>query len=58
MKKCYNCNGLNHNTDKYCRYCGHMIKSNLYYILINITTIISIVAFLLIIALFIVSYFI
>ncbi|MDO4394610.1 MAG: hypothetical protein Q4C23_01330 [Mycoplasmatota bacterium] len=58
MKKCYNCKGINRDTDTYCRNCGLIIKSNTYYIFINIGTILSFLGFIFIIALFIASYYV
>ena len=58
MKKCYNCKAINRNTDKYCRNCGYIMKSNIYYILINIGTIIAFIGIIFIIILFIASYFV
>ena len=56
MKSCYNCKGTNRNNDVYCRNCGYKMKSNGHYILINIGTIISFLALIFIILLFIASY--
>lgn len=56
MKNCYNCKGINRNTDIYCRNCGYKMQKNRHYVLINIGTIISFVALLFVIVLFITSY--
>ena len=58
MKKCYNCKGINRETDTYCRNCGYIMKSNAYYILVNIGTVFAIIALLFVIALFIASYYV
>ena len=58
MKKCYNCKGINRDTDVYCRNCGYVMKSNVYYVFLNIGTILAFLALLFIIILFIVSYFV
>lgn len=58
MKKCYNCKNNNKETDTYCRNCGYILKNNIHYILINIGTILAILAFLFVIALFIASYYV
>lgn len=36
MKECINCKAKNKDMDIYCRNCGCKIKSNSYYVLINI----------------------
>lgn len=58
MKKCYNCKKINRDTDKYCRNCGYIIKSNTYYILVNIGTIFAVLILVFVIVLFIASYYV
>ena len=58
MKKCYNCKGINRDTDKFCRNCGYILKSNTYYILINVGIVLSFLGLILVIALFIASYYV
>lgn len=58
MKKCLNCKMNNRDTDKYCRNCGVLIRSNIHYILINVLTIVFLIALIFIIVLFIVSYYV
>ena len=55
MKSCYNWKGTNRDTDIYCRNCGYKMQSSGYYVLINIGTILSFLALLFVIALFIAS---
>ena len=57
MKTCYNCKGTNRENDKYCRNCGLLLRSNIYYILINIGTIVAILILILIFILFVASYY-
>lgn len=56
MKSCYNCKGTNRDTDIYCRNCGYKMQSSGYYVLINVGTILSFLALLFVIALFIASF--
>ena len=56
MRSCYNCKGTNRDTDTYCRNCGYKMQSNGHYVLINVGTILSFLALLFVIALFIASY--
>ena len=56
MKKCYNCKGTNRDSDVYCRNCGYLMRSNGHYVLINIGTILALIALLFVIALFVASY--
>lgn len=56
MKSCYNCKGINRDTDTYCRNCGYKMQSNGHYVLINVGTILSFLALLFVIALFVASY--
>ena len=58
MRMCYNCKRINRENDKYCRNCGLLIKNNKYYILINIGTVIVLIALIFIIVLFTASYLI
>ena len=58
MKKCYNCNAINRDSDTYCRNCGYIMKSNAYYVFINIGTILSIIVLIFVIVLFITSYYV
>lgn len=58
MRKCYNCKGINRDTDRYCRNCGYVMKSNAYYIFINIGTILAFLGLIFVIALFIASYYV
>ena len=58
MRKCYNCKGINRDTDIYCRNCGYAIKSNAYYIFINIGTILAFLGLIFVITLFIASYYV
>ncbi len=57
MKRCINCNGINKDNDKHCRNCGYVMKSNTYYVLVNIGTTIAFIILLFVILLFIASYF-
>lgn len=56
MKKCANCNGAIREEDIYCRNCGLSIKSNFYYVFIDILITLAIIALILMIALFVASY--
>ena len=56
MKSCYNCKGTNRDADLYCRNCGYKMQNNGYYVLINVGTILSFLALLFVIALFIASF--
>ena len=56
MKKCYNCKGINRDKDTYCRNCGYVMKSNAYYIFINIGTILAFLGLVFVIVLFVASY--
>lgn len=57
MKRCFNCKGINRDTDTYCRNCGYVMKSNTYYIIVNIFTILAFIGLLFVILLFIASYY-
>ena len=57
MKRCLNCNKIVKDKDNYCRNCGIEIKKNSYYILMNVITFFAIMFLVLVIALFISSYF-
>lgn len=56
MKKCENCKNVNKKKDKYCRACGIKMHHSSYYILINITNILLILALIFMSLLFIASY--
>ncbi len=56
MKKCYNCKGTNRDNDTYCRNCGYELKSNTYYILINVGSVLAFLVLIFVIALFVASY--
>lgn len=56
MKKCVNCKEDNRDTDTYCRNCGVVIKSNSYYVIINVLTVISFIFLIIVIGLFITLY--
>lgn len=58
MKKCYNCNGNNRSSDKYCRNCGYLLKNDSHYTLINLGIILTSILLLFVISLFVISYFI
>ena len=58
MKTCINCKSNVKEKDKYCRNCGCLIQSNTNYIFINIMSFILIIGILLLILLFIASYYI
>ena len=58
MNKCYNCKGINRDSDIYCRNCGYKLQKNSHYILVNIGTILAFLGFLFVISLFIASYFV
>lgn len=58
MKKCINCESNIRDNDVYCRNCGCGIKSNAYYVMYKVITIILVIAILLMITLFITSYYI
>lgn len=57
MKKCVNCKKNIRDDDVYCRNCGLLLRSNKYYILIDVVTIIISVFIIFLIALFVASYF-
>jgi predicted amidophosphoribosyltransferase len=57
MKYCFNCDAEIRPKDKYCRNCGAIIKSDAYYVIINIATIIVTIFIVLMIIMFIASYF-
>ncbi len=56
MKICPNCKGAIREEDIYCRNCGLSIKSNGYYVFLNILIILASLALVFIVALFIASY--
>ena len=56
MKICPNCKGAIREEDIYCRNCGLTIKSNGYYVFLNILIILAIIALIFVIMLFITSY--
>lgn len=56
MKECVNCSRSCLKSDKYCRKCGIMLKSGMYYVIINIINFIISVLFIAVIALLILSY--
>ncbi len=56
MKKCFNCNGTNRNTDIYCRNCGLILKKSTHYVLINLGTIVAVAGLMFVIVLLILSY--
>lgn len=58
MKKCINCESNIRETDIFCRNCGCKVHKNSYYILINFAIVIISIGLLLLLALFIASYFI
>ena len=55
MKMCFNCKAVNRENDKFCRNCGFLMRTNTYYILINIATSVAIIALIFVIVLFIAS---
>ena len=57
MKTCINCGNNIKDKDKYCRNCGCLIQSNVNYIFINIVNIVLIIGVILLIVLFVASYF-
>ena len=58
MKTCINCKNEIKDNDKYCPKCGCLIQSNINYIFINIINFVLIIGIVLLIALFISSYFV
>lgn len=52
---CFNCKAVNRENDKFCRNCGFLMRTNTYYILINIATSVAIIALIFVIVLFIAS---
>lgn len=58
MKKCANCNGAIRENDIYCRNCGLSVKSNGYYVLLDILIALASIALVFIIILYITSYFV
>lgn len=58
MKICINCKNKVKDKDKYCPKCGCLIQSNINYIFINIMCFILIIGIILLIALFVASYFV
>lgn len=58
MKRCYNCKRINRDKDKYCRNCGYAMKKNIYYIIINIGTVLAFLGLIFVIILFITSYYV
>jgi RNA polymerase subunit RPABC4/transcription elongation factor Spt4 len=56
--ECLNCGHKVNKNDKYCYYCGNTIHSNKYYIFINVLIIIEFIILILLIALFITSFFV
>lgn len=58
MRECNNCRKVIRNGDKYCRNCGIRILKPYQSVLINIVKIVLIVTLVIMIAMFIVSYFI
>ena len=56
MKKCYNCKGMNRDSDIYCRNCGYRIQNARHYVLINIGTALAFIGLLFVVTLFIASY--
>ena len=58
MKKCLNCRNNIRNDDKYCSKCGTLIQSNSNYILTNIMIFIVTIGIILLIMLFIASYYV
>ena len=57
MKTCYNCKGINRENDIFCRNCGSLLRSNTYYVLINVGTVMAILALIFVIILFVASYY-
>lgn len=57
MKTCYNCKGINRENDTFCRNCGSLLRNNTYYVLINVGTVIAILALIFVIILFVASYY-
>lgn len=58
MKECLNCHKVVRNSDKYCRNCGNKILKPYQIVLTNIAKILLIIIFIIMISMFIVSYFI
>ncbi len=58
MRTCYNCKGINRENDTFCRNCGLLMRSNTYYILINVGTVIILLALVFVIILFVASYYV
>ena len=58
MFKCLNCNKVCKDTDKYCRNCGVTLKRKSYYILTNIFSFILLIGLIIMIVLFIASYYV
>ena len=56
MRTCYNCKGINRENDTFCRNCGLLLRNNIYYILINVGTVIILLALVFVIILFVASY--
>lgn len=57
MKICYNCKGINRDNDKFCRNCGILMKRSVYYVVINIFTVLAILVLIFVVILFVASYF-
>lgn len=58
MIKCVNCGNSSRDTDIYCRNCGVKIRGSWYYIMISILRYVLIIALVIVVLLFIVSYFV
>ena len=56
MKKCVNCQSINKDIDTFCRNSGAKLHKSIYYVLINISTILVILGIIFMILLFIASY--
>ena len=56
MKNCFNCDAEIYDTDRYCRKCGAPIKSDAYYVIINIATILAGIFIILLIIMFVASF--
>lgn len=58
MKNCINCGAEIKKMDNYCRRCGNKIRSNGYYIFVNIVSVLLLIGIILMVVLFVLSYII
>ncbi len=56
MKTCYNCNRLNKDNDRYCRYCGKAIRNNSYYTGLKIGIVLGTLGIIIMLILYAIMY--